>query len=377
MAARKKQTSLRARQAGLLRSLDRRIRTEGEISLPAAPALLELYLKRLAAMFANMGKRFSRAELATLRDLLEPRLRDGFRQSPHGRVHVKWQPEPAPATGIDYRIWLESGTLESEYESWLTSREPPLFGTLPDAKLLEVVGKSKVRRSRILDVGAGTGRNALALARAGHAVDALETTPAFCQELRKVAKQERLPLEVIEANLFAPKLALGRRRYSLVLCSEVTPHFRGVDDLRALFERAVKWLRPGGSLLLNAFVAETGFSPTPLARELSQIAWSGLFTRRDFSRALRGLPFTLVSREPAHAYEKARHPPDAWPPTSWFDNWSRGYNCFGMKRGRPPMELHWLHYRRVEPAKTSRITSSQARGGGGRRSGDLGSRSPR
>ena len=99
MAARKKTISPRVQQAGLLKSLDRRIRCEGEITLPAAPALLELYLRRLAAMFAGMGKRFSRAELGALRSMLEPRLRDGFLHSPHCRVRLKWEPEAAPATG--------------------------------------------------------------------------------------------------------------------------------------------------------------------------------------------------------------------------------------------------------------------------------------
>jgi len=287
--------------------------------------------------------------------MLEPRLRDGFSQSPHCRVRLKWEPEPAPATGIDYRIWLERGTLETEYESWLSSREPPLFGSQPDAKLLEITRKlGEPRDHRILDLGAGTGRNSLALARGGHPVDALETTPAFCKELRKVARAERLPLEVVEANLFAPKLALGRSRYSLVLCSEVSPHFRSPDELRTLFERAAKWLRPGGSLLFNAFLAQPGFSPAEFARQLSQIAWSTLFSRKDLARASAALPFTLVSDESAFDYEKAHQPPEAWPPTSWFENWSRGFNCYGLKRGTPPMELRWLHYRRVNVRKRRR-----------------------
>jgi len=315
--------------------------------LPAAPALLELYLRRLAPLFKSLGKPFSRAEQAALRAMLEPRLLEGFRRSPHCRVHVKWQPEPAPATGVDYRIWLEGGTLEAEYESWLSAREPPLFGALPDAKLLQVVGElASPARCRVLDLGAGTGRNSLALARRGHPVDAIETTPAFCAELRKAARAEKLPLRVINANLLGPKLGLAPGRYSLVLCSEVTSHFRGAEELRTLFERAARWLRPGGSLLLNAFLAKPGFAPPRLARELSQIAWSSLFTRRDLARASAGLPLRLVSNEGACDFEQAHLPPESWPPTSWYESWSRGYNCFGARRGTPPIELCWLLYRK-------------------------------
>jgi SAM-dependent methyltransferase len=292
-----------------------------------------------------MGKPFSRTERAALREMLAPRLKDGFALSPHSRVHIKWQAEAPPGAGVDYRVWLETGTVEAEYDHWLVSREPPLFGTSPDAKLMHVArALAPATRHRVLDIGAGTGRNTLALARAGFAVDALEPTPAFCDELRRAARKERAPIETIQANLFDADLR--RARYSLIVCSEVTSHFRGVDDLRGLFERAARWLRTGGSLLLNAFVAEPGFEPAPLARELSQLAWSTVFTRQDLARARRGLPFSELSDESAHAYEKSHQLPESWPPTSWYESWSRGLNCFRVKRGAAPMELRWLHYRK-------------------------------
>lgn len=340
----------RAAQAALLASLNRRIRSDGELSFPAAPTLVDLYMSRLVAMFASMGKVFSRSERAALRELLLPRLQEGFAQSPHSRVHIKWQAEPPPGAGIDYRIWLEVASVESEYEQWTTSREPPLFGANPDAKLLHVAqALGRPGRDRVLDIGAGTGRNSLALARAGFAVDALEPTPAFCDVLRRAARAERTSIEVIPASLFAPELDLRRARYSLIVCSEVTSHFRSTAELRWLFERAARWMRAGGSLLLNAFVAERGFEPAPLARELSQLAWSTVFTQNELAQATRGLPLTQLSNESAYAYEKAHQPKESWPPTSWYESWSRGFNCYRVKRGTAPMDLRWLHYRKESP----------------------------
>lgn len=328
-------------------ALDRRIKTEGSISFPAAPALLEHYLRRLSTMFASSGKTFSRAELASLRGFLEERMKAGFEQSPHARVHVRWQPEASPGVGVDYKIWLESGSLAGEYDSWATSEGPPPFGVHADAKLLALVrGLEHPQRHRILDIGAGSGRNTLALARAGFEVDALELTPAFCQGLRRAARAERLPIQVIQSSLFAPKLRLGRARYSLVVCSEVTSHFRGFDELRAFFERASACIRAGGSLLTNVFLAEPGFEPTPMARELSQIAWSTIFTRAEVARAARGLGFSRLSDESVHDFERANQPTESWPPTSWFESWSRGFNCYRVTRGTAPMELRWLHYRK-------------------------------
>ena len=100
MVTRKSTLGPEVAEAALLASLDRRMRTEGELSFPAAPSLLEVYLRRLSTTFANMGKRFSRAELASLRSLLESRLRDGFEQSPNSRVHIKWEPVASPGTRL-------------------------------------------------------------------------------------------------------------------------------------------------------------------------------------------------------------------------------------------------------------------------------------
>lgn len=331
-------------------ALDRRVRSEGSISFPAAPSLLEHYLRRLSSLFAAMGKKFSRDELASLRAFLEPRLQAGFERSPHARIHVRWEPEAPPGTGVDYKIWLEDGSLEAEYAKWETSEGPPPFGANADAKLLQVVASlGKPARQRILDVGAGTGRNALALARAGFKVEALELTPAFCDALRAAASAESLPIQVIQSSVFADTLRLPHAKYALVVCSEVTSHFRGAAELRAFFERVAVWIRPGGSLLVNAFLADADFEPTTSGRELSQVAWSTLFTRPELAKATRGLGLTQVSDDSVHDFERANQPSEGWPPTSWFESWSQGLNCYRMQRGNAPMQLRWLHYRKRAP----------------------------
>ena len=130
------------------------------------------------------------------------------------------------------------------------------------------------------------------------------------------------------------------------MCSEVTSHFRGLDDLRTFFERASAWTRSGGSVLANVFLAEPGFEPTQTARELSQISWSTLFTRAELAKATRGLGLSRISDESVHDFERANQPVDGWPPTSWFESWSRGFNCYRVTHGASPIELRWLHYRK-------------------------------
>ena len=334
-------------RTAVISRVNRRIQTEGEISFPAAPTLLGVYLERLTRMFASMGKELSQDELAHLESVLAPRLEEGFRDSAHARVHVKWASEPSPGVGIDYRIWLVTGTLAAQYEQWASSKEKALFGRNADAKVLSVArALGKPANHRVLDLGAGTGRNALPLARAGHPTDALELTEGFCTELEELAQSENLPVAVIRGNALDPDVCV-EGDYSLVVCSEVASHFRSSLELRTLFERAVHWLRTDGLLLVSVFVPVDGYEPDQLAREVAQIAWSTVFTRAELDDAKRELPLSLLSDEPVYGYEKEHQPAAGWPPTAWFEDWSRGFNGYGVESGLPPMELRWLVYRKL------------------------------
>jgi SAM-dependent methyltransferase len=339
----------RVLREAVLVKLDRRVRTQGELVLPAAPSLLEVYIERLSQMFASLGKALSHEEVLKLSDLLGSRLREGFETSAACRVHLKWESEAWPATGLDYLIWLESMTLQEQYDEWAASKEPPLFGAHPDAKVMAVTETlGHLGRERmILDVGAGTGRNTLPLARLGYSTHALEITERFCAAIEAEAQAEALPIKVVRGSALDAQAELARGDYALVVCSEVTTHFCGQADLRKLFEQVREWLCVGGLFLVNAFVAHDGYEPDPIVREISRLVWSTIYTRDDLAASYAGLGLELVSDEAVYAYEKQRLPEADWPPTGWFEDWTRGYNCFSLSDGTPPMQLRWLLFRRV------------------------------
>ena len=210
---------------------------------------------------------------------------------------------------------------------------------------------------RVLDIGAGTGRNALALARRGHPVDVVELTAKFADMIRSDAERESLDVRVIQRDVFATMDDL-RRDYQLILVSEVVPDFRTTQQLRGVFELAAQCLAPGGRLVFNAFLARHGYTPDNAARELGEQMYTSMFTRDEMSTAAAGLPLELVADDSVYEYEKAHLPDGAWPPTGWYAEWVSGLDVFDVERENSPIELRWLVYQKTRPGRHRDDTDS-------------------
>jgi len=292
----------------------------GTIRWPAIPALLDQYTQSLLLLFQGLGRRFDEQERAELRDVLAHRLKVGFEASPYSTVIIHFHTKEPPNTAIAYEVTCESLSIANEYDEWLRSRTGPLFGTHPDAKVMSLA-QSFARPPHtvaVLDIGAGTGRNTLALAKAGFAVDAVELAPALADQLRETLRRENLTARVWVGDALDPSTGIPEKTYQLIILAEVVPHFRAVSQLRQLFEAASRWLAPGGLVLFSSFLAADGYEPDALAREASQVFWSSLFTRRELDVARRALPLTPVSDESVYAFEHRHLPKEAWPPTEWY-----------------------------------------------------------
>jgi 2-polyprenyl-3-methyl-5-hydroxy-6-metoxy-1,4-benzoquinol methylase len=344
-----RETNQAVLEKAMLRRLPRRLGATGRLFIPAVPALSDHFTEHLHELFATLGRVFTPDETAQLRGILQAKLGEAFALSPYSLVLVEYMTEDPPATGLGYNVSVAPSSVEREYETWVAQRTPPYFGVHPDAKILECARSLGAPADvPVLDLGAGTGRNALPLARAGHPTDALELAPALANILRTEAEKEQLALRVLEANALARDLALPERHYRLICMAEViASHIRSVEEIRVLFTTAARLLAKDGLLVFNAFIAHAGYRPDVLARELSQVCWSNLFTQADIAAAMDGVPFEFVSEESTHDFEHERQPAEAWPPTGWFVEWARGLNVFDLPGGRAPMDLRWFVYRRL------------------------------
>jgi len=328
----------------MARRLYRRAVAEGQITLPAVPGLLDEYLTMCQNLFASLGIRHTAQQSAQLKAALQRELEKGFRASSRSNIVISF--DTPFGTGLNYRVKAEVSTIAVEYDHWVATREGPLFGTEPDARVLALASEAADPTThRVLDVGAGTGRNSLALARRGHPVDAVEMTPKFADIIRAEAESESLGVRVIQSDVFTAMEDV-REEYQLIVLAEVVPDFRTTHELRGMFELAADCLAPGGQLLFNTFLARPGYTPDNTARELGQQCNTMIFTRDELTSAAADLPFELIADDSAYEYEQAHLPKGAWPPTGWFAGWASGLDVFDVPREQSPIELRWLVYRK-------------------------------
>ena len=147
-------------------------------------------------------------------------------------------------------IWheLECGAYRIDLPLWLEL-----------AELARAGGPS----ARILDVGSGSGRVALELARAGHAVTALDRDPALLAALSKRAESAGVQVETVCAD--ARNFSLDRRDFDLCLVPMQSIQLLGGSSGRAAFMRCARdHLRPQAPLAcaivtdLDSFDCATG-----------------------------------------------------------------------------------------------------------------------
>jgi SAM-dependent methyltransferase len=96
----------------------------------------------------------------------------------------------------------------------------------------------------VLDLGCGTARVSVRLARRGHRVTAADLEPAFLEEAARRAQAWNVDLDTVAAD--ARSFDLGRR-FDLVLAPmQLVQLFHGSEERIAMLKAVAAHLRPGG-----------------------------------------------------------------------------------------------------------------------------------
>jgi SAM-dependent methyltransferase len=188
-------------QTALANQLYRRAVAGGRITLPAVPSMIDDYVKICDDVFKAIGVVFDMTELAQLRAALNTELNNAFKASHRSEIVIGY--ECPQGLVLNYHVKAQWYSIEAEYEKWLATRKPPLFGVEPDARVWALAMEAENPSAcSILDIGAGTGRNALPLARSGFAVDVIEVTAKFAQMIQKEVQNDQLNMRIFRNDIF-------------------------------------------------------------------------------------------------------------------------------------------------------------------------------
>ena len=140
---------------------------------------------------------------------------------------------PAPAPGPEF--W-ERRYAEPAYA----------YGTEPNAFLVEVA--DRIPPGPILCLAEGEGRNAVWLAGRGHAVTAVDASPAGLAKAEALARARGVRVETVAADLSAFPIAPGAWSGIVAVFAHLPPVTR-----RRIHRAAAAGLAPGGAFVLEAF----------------------------------------------------------------------------------------------------------------------------
>ncbi|MGW7576895.1 class I SAM-dependent methyltransferase [Streptomyces sp. NPDC054765] len=130
----------------------------------------------------------------------------------------------------------------------------PFFVAKPDENLVAYLERGLVSPGRALDLGCGPGRNALHLASAGFAVDAVDLSPAALAWAADRARETGADVRFLRGDAFTLADTALNGPYDLIYdsgCFHHLPPHRRISYL-ALLDRA---LAPGGHFALTCFAA--------------------------------------------------------------------------------------------------------------------------
>jgi SAM-dependent methyltransferase len=209
----------------------------------------------------------------------------------------------------------------------------------------EILRDGPVEGRRVLEVGAGSGRDTLELARAGARAVVLDYSPASLALVRRQAREQGLAVDLVRADALAMPFRDGT--FDVIFHQGLLEHFR---DPRPLLAENARTVARGGRVIVDvpqtvhpytvmkqALIAvdrwfagwETQFTPGGLER---LVRATGLSVRRTYGEwMVPGLGYRVV-REVLKRGTGLALPLDPQGPRWWSAMWEGWRSRFGRTR---------------------------------------------
>ncbi|MBP0001013.1 MAG: hypothetical protein J7641_18775 [Cyanobacteria bacterium SID2] len=335
----------------------KKLLAEGQLVLPCIPSRCDVYLQQLANLFDVLTYPLNAEQLDRLRERLQQELEKGYLLLPQARIRVVYGTVKGSQTGLTCKVSVVTRSIDEQAREILAKTPDYLAKLSPLVKVTDVANSIEPRDGTVLVAGLGTAQHAIPLARQGFNVNAIDLAEPFAQKLQEIAEEDTLPISIAAEDLLDPLVSLPSSRYHFAVVTEIAPRLIDREALHALLSKLSETLIPGGTLLLNLFLAADGVEFDTLALEAARAGNATIVTRSQLDEMLENLPLELTSVESVLDYEKTHRSENAQKLDPWYVRWASGQQVFAMPNS--PISLHWLTLQRGTEASAPTAGETQ------------------
>ena len=140
-------------------------------------------------------------------------------------------------------------------------RDDVAYGDVPSAPLAAYLSQVPCS-GRALDLGAGAGRDTMALAKSGLQVTAVDLSVRGAERIRQRAAKADVAESVDALVADARAFPIEEEHYDVICATTVLDHIPA-EDARQLWQKIVRGLRPGGAMYVEVHTVEDPGSDEP------------------------------------------------------------------------------------------------------------------
>ena len=170
----------------------------------------------------------------------------------------------------------------------------PVYAVRPDVAFYVEEANRIGDGSVVLELGSGTGRLTLPLARAGHPVIGLDQSSAMLARARTKLAEEpddvRRRVTLVEGDVRSAEFTPPAVPDLVIAPFRVLQHLTSIDDQLRLFALARRVVRPGGRFVLDVFNPAYPMMSTDRSAEVEDVAERPLGDGRTVRRTVRPSP---------------------------------------------------------------------------------------
>jgi SAM-dependent methyltransferase len=167
----------------------------------------------------------------------------------------------------------------------------PVYAVRPDIAFYVEEANRIGDGSTVLELGSGTGRLTLPLARAGHPVIGVDQSPAMLARARTKLEAEaeavRRRVTLIEGDVRSTELAPPAVPDLVIAPFRVLQHLTSIEDQLRLFALARRVVRSGGRFALDVFNPDYAMMTRDRSTEVEDVAERPLGDGRTVRRTVR------------------------------------------------------------------------------------------